>query len=152
MLELCLKAKWVVELLYKYEDDCTNVVEKLTLRTLWDNNTKRLVHTEEQENKDRENNITEQQVTARAWREMASSLVKGIKFTTDCPDQHNNNMVPILAFQGKIVTESAISNKCQERYLGSFRICICPATLESNLPGEIFNKTATEFCKLSQTL
>ena len=46
------------------------------------------------------------ETTARIWRQIASSLVKGIKFTTDCPHQHPEGMVPILDFQAKIVTEN----------------------------------------------
>ena len=49
----------MIELLSKYVDDCTKVVEKFTVGILWDNNLKKLVHTIEQEKKEGESNITE---------------------------------------------------------------------------------------------
>ena len=39
------------------------------------------------------------------WREVASSLVTGIKFTVELPEDHENWMVPILDVQAKMVRE-----------------------------------------------
>ena len=52
-----------------------------------------------------EKGVTEEQTTARIWREVASSITKGIKFTVEMPEDHDNGMVPILDVQARLTRE-----------------------------------------------
>ena len=83
-------------LLSRYVDDCSNVQRLLRVGTVWDRDQDRLRICQEKRAADLRSGITEEQTTARVWKEVASSLIPGIRFTTEMPEEQENGMVPIL--------------------------------------------------------
>ena len=55
--------------------------------------------------KDIEEGVTEEQAKARIWKEVASSLILGIRFTVELPEEQHNGMVTILDLQARMVRE-----------------------------------------------
>ena len=51
------------------------------------------------------NGVTLEETTARIWREVASSIIKGIMFTIEMPEDHENGMVPVLDVQARLIRE-----------------------------------------------
>ena len=64
-----------------YVDDCSNLTAKLSKGIYWDRALDKLIFSQEQYNLDQDS--TEEEMTIWIWREVTSSLVKGINFTTD---------------------------------------------------------------------
>ena len=94
---------WV---LARYVDDCTNIQQLLRVGVVWDKTMNKLRFCPDKRRKDLLQGVTEEQTTATIWREVASSIIPGIKFTIDCPTDYKNGMVPILDFQAKLIREN----------------------------------------------
>ena len=98
-LEMCrlMKENAMVEyLLEKYVDDCEVLTENLAPGTRW--NGTALVTTEEAAAEDRAQHKPQDQITMDALGDMASSIVPGLKFTTDCCSKNADGKVPMLDF------------------------------------------------------
>ena len=89
----------------RYVDDCTNVQRLLRVGVVWDRQENKLRVCSNRREADMEKGVTEEQTTARIWREVASSKTKGIKFTVEMPEDHDNGMVPILDVQARLTRE-----------------------------------------------
>ena len=81
ILEKYTRWKIPTILLSRYVDDCSNVQRLLRVGTVWDRDGDKLKVCSVRRDEDIRNGVTEEQVTARVWRDIASSLVTGIKFT-----------------------------------------------------------------------
>ena len=84
-------------LLEKYVDDAEILCENLPLGTRWDG--ERMTTTPETEAVDRAGDRKRDEITMAAWGEMASTVIPGLKFTTDCASNNSNGRVPMLDFE-----------------------------------------------------
>ena len=89
--------KMSVYLLEKYVDDSELVTDNLAMGTRWDG--EKMTVNEDTEKDDILANRTKEEVTMKAWGEMASSIIPGLTFTVDYPSNNPNNKVPMLDFQ-----------------------------------------------------
>ena len=92
-------------LLSRYVDDCSNIQMLLRIGTVWDKVQDRLRICQEKRTADLKSGVTEEQTTASVWREVVSSLIPGIRFTTELPEDHENGMVPILDVQARMTRD-----------------------------------------------
>ena len=81
----------------KYVDDVNLVVTALPLGTRWDG--KKFSQSEAWLKEDRLLNRTKEHVTMNALRDTADSITTFLKFTSDIPENHANNKVPMLDIQ-----------------------------------------------------
>ena len=84
-------------LLEKYVNDAEVLCENLPVGTRWDG--KKMVTTPETEAADRTGDRMRDKITMAAWDGMASSVIPGLKFTTDWASNNNNKRVPMLDFE-----------------------------------------------------
>ena len=97
MEKLLLENQMVSYLNEKYVDDVEVICENLEVGSRWSE--AGLTVTEEAAAEDRQAGRAKDQVTMGVWRDMASSLVPGLKFTTDCCSDNVSGTVPMLDFQ-----------------------------------------------------
>ena len=81
----------------KYVDDVNVVMSMLGLGSRWDGS--EVVWSQEQEETDRTQSRTREEVTMEVTRDIADSIIPWLKFTMDLPQYHDNGMVPILDLQ-----------------------------------------------------
>lgn len=84
-------------LLEKYVDDGEVLCENIPMGSRWDGS--KMVVTDEAAEDDRITQRSREEVTMRAWGDMASSVIPGLKFTVDFPSNHDDNAVPMLDFK-----------------------------------------------------
>ena len=82
----------VIHFLEKYVDDCLYAGEETKIGTKYDPINKVLVWDIEQEDKDKESQLTIQQLSIKLVAEIASKLLDGIEFTWDTPDNNESEM------------------------------------------------------------
>ena len=85
--------------LEKYVDDCETVMENVEVGTRWDEKLSRMIVTDETVNEDLEAGRERDMITMEAWGSMASSIVPGLRFTTDYCSRNESKTVPMLDFQ-----------------------------------------------------
>ena len=95
--KMMIKNSMVGFLLEKYVDDCEVICENLEPGTRWDG--QRLCVTPEAAEEDCLSEKPKDQITMDAWGQMASSIVPGLIFTTDCCSKNPSGTVPMLDFQ-----------------------------------------------------
>ena len=98
MTDLMVENDITCYLLEKYVDDSEVIVENVPVGTRWDNDSRKLLCTDEAVEEDNVEDKSREEITMRAWGEMASSLIPGVKFTIDYPANNTNGKVPMLDF------------------------------------------------------
>ena len=83
----------------KYVDDVEVVLENLPVGSRWDPTGESISRTEESTEEDIASGKSRDQITMEVWKEMASNLVPGLKFTVDTVDNHNDRRLPMLDFK-----------------------------------------------------
>ena len=83
-------------------------MDTLKLGSRWDQKHNKIYIDEEQLREDVSSGCTNEKVTLRVWRMIASSIIKGITFTTEGTDDKCNNMVPVLDFQCRIIRKETM--------------------------------------------
>ena len=84
-------------LLEKYVDDADLIMENIPMGSRWDG--RAITIKEEDKMEDIQAGRTREEVTMKAWGNMASSVVPGLTFTVDYPAMNENGKVPVLDFQ-----------------------------------------------------
>ena len=82
----------------KYVDDSNLLLENLGPGARWSKKLKKITYNESDARDDQEQGREPDEVTMRAWGAMASSVVSGLVFTVDFPQNHTNRKVPMLDF------------------------------------------------------
>ena len=97
MLGLMNEHNMVNYLNEKYVDDCEVVTENLAPGSRWDG--EQITTHEKDIAHDLDNNVALYGVTMEVWKEMASNIIPGLKFTTDYCSKSSGGTVPMLDFQ-----------------------------------------------------
>ena len=102
-MEICLKANKVeVFMLCKYVDDINLATAIIRAGQRWreikedGKKVRKLVHSDEDEEADRESDESDEERTIRLITEEASKQIPGIKFTYDIPEKHEDRKCPVL--------------------------------------------------------
>ena len=82
---LDLYQKWEIPtwFLPRYMDDCTNIQRLLRVGVVWDRNNNTLRVCPDKRREDLKKGVTKEQTMADIWREMASSIIPGIRFIVE---------------------------------------------------------------------
>ena len=97
MKALMKEHSMITYLLEKYVDDTEVVVENLEAGTRWEDG--KLSTSPRTAAEDLASGRSKEEITMEAWAGMASSIIPGLKFTTDFPANNSNGWVPMLDFE-----------------------------------------------------
>ena len=84
-------------LMEKYVDDVDHVMENIPVGSRWTGTC--IEVTPETVKDDLDAGRSREEITMKAWGEMASMITPGIKFTVDYPANHASGRVPVLDFE-----------------------------------------------------